>query len=209
MFSSVCGLSRNTSAASFVVSNCDLRRLAMAIPRYGTAGRIQEFRASGHVVLSEAETTRLLDRPQVAATAHVLSLGERTPYMLLHPAAPARPFFTHAPMPKDNLGHFAVTGPCVASVDGNEGVADELLVPSAPGPARPHAHEFGIRCQDGCHALDFRGGRDLERQSNGSLTGTVARQRDGERGLRRADEEVLDMTWANDDMSDGRDPRED
>ena len=118
-------------------------------------GRIQEIWASGHVVLSGAETTRLLDRPEVSAAAHVLPLGEGTPYVLLHPAAPARSFIAHAPMPEDNLGYFAVAGARIASVHGDEGVADELLVPGAPGPARPHAHEIGIRCQRRCCLLEL------------------------------------------------------
>ena len=80
----------------------------------------------------------------VTTIAQRFADGERAAHALLQPAAPARPFLAHALVADDHLGHLTVAGAGVASVDGDEGVADQQLAPGALDPARPHGHEIGV-----------------------------------------------------------------
>src|SRR5262245_51448225 len=94
------------------------------------------------------KTRRIVDWPQVSAPAQHLAFGEGAPHPVFHPAATCRPLLTDALMSEDDLGHLAVTGACRTTIDRDEGVADELLVAGALGPARSHVQQVGIRRQD-------------------------------------------------------------
>jgi hypothetical protein len=105
--------------------------LAIVISPDGTARKIREIGAVGHVVLSRRETTRLLDEPPVAAPAQGLSDGQRAAHAFLQPATPSRPLLAHALVTDDHLSDLTVAGAGGTSVDCDEGIADQHLVSGA------------------------------------------------------------------------------
>jgi hypothetical protein len=86
---------------------------------------MQEQRACRHVVVSETETTRPVERLAVTPVAKLLSPSEGAAHPLLEPAAPPRPLFAHPLDAENNLRGLAVAGADMSRVEGDERIAQE------------------------------------------------------------------------------------
>ena len=134
-----------------------------------------------------------------------LPLGERAAHALFHPAPSARPFLAHALETVDHFGHLAVARSGGAAVECDEGIADQLLVSGSLHPSGaawsgdrgtwPGSPPFPS-------PLDRAETRNVRR--HGSAAGTVTGEPDRQGPLGCADEQMLDITRADDDVPDAR-----
>lgn len=82
-------------------------------------------RAKGHVVMSETETTRPVERPAVAPVAKLFPLGKGASHPFLEPATASGPFFPHCVDAKNYFGGVTVTDADMTGIECDERITQE------------------------------------------------------------------------------------
>jgi len=129
--------------------------------------------------------------------AERLALGEVAAHALLHRAASPGPFLAHALLAVYCLGHLTVAGAGSVAV-----VARQHLLAGLLHPAGPHGQEIRVGGQDRRRLFHPRLGRDDELEVHGTPAGMMTCDPDRQGPLGCADEKVLDVAWADDDVPD-------